>query len=88
MTSEVKDLNYEAIEPSNNRLRLASDTSGNVYVMTDDEVPYMAPYAVATTGELYRTTDRMETLEMKESELKWVLRMSSFAKSLSAGQLP
>lgn len=84
MPSEIKDLNYEAIEPLFNRLRLASDTSRNVFIMTCDDIPYSAPFAVALTGELFRTTDRLETMMMHKQELDWVYRMRSFAKSLSA----
>lgn len=85
MPSQVKDLVYQAMEPQFNKIRLASDSSGNVYVITDDETPYSVPYTMAMFGELYRTTDEgMETYTLKEIEIQWLSRLKGMVSSLSA----
>jgi hypothetical protein len=83
LVPQVTDLIYEAIEPKRQVLRLAHDKNGNVFIMTNHDNPFTAPYVMASLG-LMRTTNRgLETYEPDEDEMRWIGRMQAFANALT-----
>lgn len=86
MHSDIRELYYQAIEPKFDRIRLASDNHGNIFIISNDDVPYSSPYNIAVASkELYRFIDNMEIMILNNEEYKWVNNLNSFAKSLAAG---
>lgn len=85
MDNNVHDLSYQAMEPIFNRIRLASDINHNIYVISDHDIPYSAPYEVVIASrELYRFIDSMEIITLNDVEYTWVNKLNSLVRSLTA----
>lgn len=82
--STISDLEYAAVEPSRDILRLAHDKHGRVYVMTKHHTPFSAPFAVALSGVLYRdSNDGFQNYELNDIEMEWINRIGNFVSELS-----
>lgn len=79
--SRTTDIDYAAVEPEYNRIRLAHDRNGHVYIM-DNSTLYSAPYDTALAGELFN--EKMQSLKLNEKEMIWVIGMKEFARQLSS----
>jgi len=76
------DLRYAAIEKVYDRIRLAYDGCGSVYIMDNSEEPFSAPFDMAAQfGELYNC--HMDTYRLNGIEINWVRKMRGFASELS-----
>jgi hypothetical protein len=85
---QISEMSYQAIEPKHNRIRLAKDINCNIYIISNDDIPFSAPYHVAhASKELYRFSDGMQIMLLKDDEVNWIIRLSGFVNSLSAGPM-
>lgn len=75
------DLQYAALEKVHDRIRLAYDGRGGVFIMDNSEEPFSAPFEMALLGELYN--NQMESYHMNDDEMDWVFRMRGFASDLA-----
>lgn len=84
----ITDLEYAAIEPIHDRIRLAyqpreselHDT--NVYIIGFyDDDSYSIPYSMSSFGILYN--DKMEEMKLNEEEMTWLESIKCFAAELS-----
>lgn len=77
----ISDLEYAAIEPLENTIRLARDKNGNVYIVTNHEEKYTAPFRIAIAArELYNY--KMGVYKLSKIELAWLTGIYNFAKGL------
>ena len=81
--SKITDLSYEAIEPKRQVLRLAHDGNGNVFIMSNHDIPFTAPYSMASLGLMRTTKHGLETYHTDSDENYWIGRMKSFANTLA-----
>lgn len=84
----ITDLEYAAIEPTYDRIRLAyqpresESHDTNVYVIGfDDDDSYSIPYSMSILGILYN--DKMEEMVLNAIELSWLESIKCFAEELS-----
>lgn len=80
MKESITDLSYAAIEPVFNRIRLAHDGNGDVYILGSPDFQCSAPYSVALTGTLY--DEFMHEHTLNEVEFRWVNDIKGFVRQL------
>jgi len=77
----ITDLRYAAVETVEDRIRLAHDGKGMVYVIDNYESSFSAPFnMVIKHGCIFN--DRMDVYFLNNIEMEWVKRISKFAGDL------
>lgn len=77
----ISELEYVAMEMTYDILRLTRDKNNNIYIITNHENRYTAPYKIAyASSELY--DDRMRVYKLNDVEINWLKSITSFVKNL------
>lgn len=77
----LSEFEYAALETIENVIRLARDRLGNVYIISNHDDKYSAPFSiVCASGEIYNS--KMDVYYLSDNEKRWIASIAPFAKDL------